>query len=137
MTRNVCWFALILSATVFAQSDNPKPSSPATSAGGGGGGTYTWYTPSDSGPCRLAPAFSADVVYEMEQRFVDGNRIHKVSTGKIYRDSAGRIRRDQPCLSPAGGECSQTTIVGPDEAIFLDSGSRTAHIRRIQVLQSR
>lgn len=128
MTRCICLVALILPATLLARSDTPTPSSAAVS---GGGGSYTWYEPSELGPCRLTPAFSADVVHETEQRFADGNRIYKVATGKIYRDSAGRRRSEVPCFSPAPDDCRQITIMGPERFIFLDSVSKTAHVQRL------
>src|SRR4051794_8380563 len=39
--------------------------------------------------------YSADVVTESTQTLPDGNRIHRSTTVKVYRDSDGRTRREQ------------------------------------------
>src|SRR5215469_10274239 len=38
--------------------------------------------------------FSAEAVTETEQTLADGNRIHRKTESKMYRDSAGRTRRE-------------------------------------------
>ena len=43
---------------------------------------------------RNAP-YSATTVTETTQVLADGNRIHHPSTGKIFRDSEGRVRNEQ------------------------------------------
>jgi len=56
--------------------------------------------PIESGPGILragvknAP-FSADVITESSHTLADGNRIRQTVTSKVYRDSEGRIRREQ------------------------------------------
>jgi hypothetical protein len=39
--------------------------------------------------------YSATTITETTQTLADGNRIHHTETGKIYRDSEGRLRREQ------------------------------------------
>src|ERR1700750_2781146 len=39
--------------------------------------------------------YSADLVIENTQALADGNRIARKTTGKVYRDTQGRTRRDQ------------------------------------------
>ena len=57
-----------------------------------------------------AVPYSADDVVETTQLLSDGNRIVRKATGRIYRDSEGRTRRERPVLrSPA-------TSVTPDDA---------------------
>jgi len=53
--------------------------------------------------------YSAEVETTAVQTLADGNRIVKRTTGRVYRDAAGRVRReeDQPSRSPS------VTIVDP------------------------
>src|SRR6185369_15910848 len=46
--------------------------------------------------------YSAEVVSESTQTLADGNRIVQKTTGRVYRDSEGRVRReeDRPSGSP-------------------------------------
>src|SRR5439155_25942876 len=39
--------------------------------------------------------YSAEIVTEMNQTLADGNRIARRTTGRVYRDSEGRIRREE------------------------------------------
>ena len=50
--------------------------------------------------------YSADAVTESTQTLADGNRIVNKSTSKIYRDSAGRERREEslPKIGTLGGD---------------------------------
>jgi hypothetical protein len=45
--------------------------------------------------------FSADIINESIQTLSDGNRIVQRSNTRIYRDSDGRVRREEDRLSPA------------------------------------
>ena len=45
--------------------------------------------------------FSADIINESIQTLSDGNRIVQRSNTRIYRDSEGRVRREEDRLSPA------------------------------------
>src|SRR2546423_9278274 len=39
--------------------------------------------------------YSAEIVIETNQTLADGNRIARRTTGRVYRDSEGRIRREE------------------------------------------
>src|SRR5262245_496179 len=78
--------------------------------------------------------YSADAVTETIQTLGDGNRIVRNSSSKIYRDSAGRTRREQAMkvVGPwaVSGEAPiMITINDPVSGVFynLNSSSKTAH----------
>jgi hypothetical protein len=79
--------------------------------------------------------FSAEEVNESVQTLADGNRIVRSSTGKFYRNSAGRVRREMN--GGTGGMLGTTfsfgqgvSIVSPDlgSKYLLDSKLQTARI---------
>ena len=88
--------------------------------------------------------FSADVTTTVTQTLGDGTKIEQRTTGKLYRDSTGRVRREQTVigldrLSPAAQP--QTTItfdsVPGDQAPYsLNPANKTARRggRRVQWL---
>ena len=45
--------------------------------------------------------YSAEILSESIQTLVDGNRIVQHTTGRVYRDSEGRVRREED--RPSGG----------------------------------
>src|SRR6188474_3301952 len=53
--------------------------------------------------------YSAEVVSESIQTLADGNRIVQKTTGRVYRDSEGRVRREED--RPGGGPT--VTITDP------------------------
>src|SRR5579872_4502944 len=59
-------------------------------------------TPLESKTVKGAP-YSAEFVNDFVQTLADGNRIVHHSTGRVYRDSEGRVRReeDRPSGPPA------------------------------------
>jgi len=78
--------------------------------------------------------YSADAVTETIQTLGDGNRIVRNSSSKIYRDSAGRTRREQAMkvVGPwtVSGEAPvMITINDPVSGVYynLNSSSKTAH----------
>jgi hypothetical protein len=78
--------------------------------------------------------YSADAVTETIQTLGDGNRIVRNSSSKIYRDSAGRTRREQAMkvLGPwavSGEAPTMITINDPVSGVYynLNSSSKTAH----------
>jgi hypothetical protein len=82
--------------------------------------------------------YSADVVTETVQTLGDGNRIVRNSSSKIYRDSAGRTRREQSLKAIGPWAVSGETPVmisisdpASDPASVvnysLDSNTKTAH----------
>lgn len=79
--------------------------------------------------------FSADAVNESVQVLVDGNRIVRSSTNKLYRNSEGRFRRE--ISGSSGGSLSTFYSIGPGITILdpveghrylLDSHLKTARI---------
>ena len=56
--------------------------------------------------------FSAQSVTETTQVLADGNRIHRQSTSAIYRDSEGRVRREQSLegMLPFGPGAKQSIV---------------------------
>src|SRR5262245_11716685 len=78
--------------------------------------------------------YSADAVTETIQTLGDGNRIVRGSSSKIYRDSAGRTRRElaMKVVGPwaVSGEAPlMITINDPVSGVYynLNSSSKTAH----------
>ena len=88
--------------------------------------------------------FSADVTTTVTQTLGDGTKIEQRTTGKLYRDSTGRVRREQTVigldrLNPAAEP--QTTITfdsvpGDPAPYSLNPGNKTARRggRRVQWL---
>jgi len=68
--------------------------------------------------------YSAEFVVESNQTLADGNRIAQRSTGRVYRDSEGRTRREED--RPNGS--ASISIVDPvaGVAYSLDSDARVA-----------
>src|SRR5437762_2377335 len=68
--------------------------------------------------------YSAEVQSESVQTLADGNRIVQRSTGHVYRDSQGRVRREEE--RPSGPP--SISIFDPTRGVtvILDQGSRTA-----------
>jgi hypothetical protein len=78
--------------------------------------------------------YSADAVTETIQTLGDGNRIVQNSSSKVYRDSAGRTRREQALkvVGPwavSGESPVMITINDPVSGVHynLNSSSKTAH----------
>jgi hypothetical protein len=83
--------------------------------------------------------YSADAVTTVTQILGDGTKIERSVTAKVYRDGAGRIRREQTVLglaslAPARDGQRTITISDPVEgmAITLDEQARTARRTRIR-----
>ena len=77
--------------------------------------------------------YSAEAVTETTQTLADGNRIVRKNTAQVYRDSEGRMRREQTtrssARSPPQGEPPQTVFINDPVAgtsYILDPRSRTA-----------
>ncbi len=86
----------------------------------------------DGKPVKGAP-YSAQAVTEFVQTLADGNRITRKNTANVYRDSAGRTRRDQTLgiIGPFGvaGDPPQTIIINDPltgVSYTLDPRTRTA-----------
>lgn len=68
--------------------------------------------------------YSAEIVSESTQALADGNRIVQRTTGRVYRDSEGRIRREEDRAS--GGPTISITDVVAGTTFTLDPSTRTA-----------
>ena len=79
--------------------------------------------------------FSADVVKESTRILADGSRVHRESTGKMFRDSAGRLRSEPEAESMVPGAQPRQfiTIFDPVQqvAITLDPANKIATISHI------
>lgn len=71
--------------------------------------------PGRPGPVVKGAPYSADVSTETTQSLTDGNRIHQVTTEKVYRDSEGRVRRETS-LTALG----LTTPANTPQLAFID-----------------
>jgi hypothetical protein len=74
--------------------------------------------------------FSADVTTETDRILADGNRVHRETQGKMFRDSEGRTRTEEEFPLPATGEKLQRiTIQDPAQQMFviLDPKNKIAH----------
>jgi hypothetical protein len=139
----ICGLALCAwttsSATVRAQARGAGSGTSGVQGGRTGG--PTWATritsvPDDpfQGPVVTNAPFSADGVTTVTQVLSDGTRIEENTTAKFYRDSAGRLRREQTILGLAAlnpsGEPRVTITIDPDPgdttAYTLDPITRTA-----------
>ena len=69
--------------------------------------------------------YSAEIVTESTQQLPDGNRIVRKSTGRVYRDSQGRTRREDD-IEP--GRIAGISIIDPvaQFAYSLDASTKTA-----------
>lgn len=77
---------LVLAAGLGAQ--NPPPDRP-------GGARFLGAQAGAPGRVVRNAPYSADVVTEITQTLMDGNRIHQVSGSRVYRDGEGRTRTEQ------------------------------------------
>lgn len=66
--------------------------------------------------------FSAETVIESTRRLYDGSTIVKQTKGAIYRDTAGRTRREQP-LESIGGFSVVAENGSPQKLIFINDFS--------------
>jgi hypothetical protein len=74
--------------------------------------------------------YSADVVNQSVQTLSDGNRIVRSTTSHVYRDSEGRVRREEDRLSGSPGVTITDPVAG--SSWMLDVDSHTA--RQIPML---
>jgi len=70
--------------------------------------------------------FSAETVIENTRRLYDGSTIVKQTKGAIYRDGAGRTRREQP-LESIGGFSVVGENGSPQKLIFINDFSAKIH----------
>jgi hypothetical protein len=72
----------------------------------------------------MGAPYSADVISESVQTLADGNRIVQRSTTRVYRDSDGRIRREED--RPSGEPAISITDPVARVSFSLDSENRVA-----------
>ncbi len=85
--------------------------------------------------------FSAEILIEETRRLFDGSTVTKQNRGAIYRDAAGRTRREQPLemvagVQVVGGDNKPQMMVfindfGSQSHIFLDNNNKIARKSRI------
>ena len=86
-------------------------------------GTAGFRVPIEGKVIKGAP-FSADIVSESVQTLSDGNRIVQRSTTRFYRDSAGRVRREEDRGSGSPAISISDPVAGTSYS--LDADNRTA-----------
>lgn len=70
--------------------------------------------------CIKNQPYSADTITIMDRTLADGNRIHRETHGKVYRDSEGRTRTETELALPAGAEpFTHVLINDPVERISI------------------
>jgi hypothetical protein len=131
------WIKSALAAMVFvAMAAAQRPMGPGgPPAGGRQGGVAHWIGAEMAPPggvVRGAP-YSAQAVTEVNQTLGDGNKIHRVTTGAVYRDGQGRTRNESVPggagpLGPAGALTQWITITDPVAGFtyVLDPAQKTA-----------
>ena len=129
--------ALVMSATVTAQAQKPQPAERApkvqsaqSQQGARGGaprdfnrlGLDFFYTAPLEGKVVKGAPYSAEMETESVQTLGDGNRIVSRSTGRVYRDAEGRVRREE------NGSKETITITDPvaNKSFTLDPATRSA-----------
>lgn len=101
--------------------------------GGGAGGQEAGTDPM-TGPLVTNAPYSADAATTVTQVLGDGTRIEQRVTARFYRDSAGRVRREQTVIGLTAEPQTTVTITpepGTGVAYALDANARTA--RRVGV----
>jgi hypothetical protein len=87
-----------------------------------------------TGPVVTNAPYTADAVTTVTQVLGDGTRIEQRVTARFYRDSAGRVRREQTVIGLTAEPQTTVTITpepGTGTAYALDANARTA--RRVGV----
>jgi len=99
MNRLMFGIAAAVLATVAARAQEPKIAAGFVRA------------PLESRTLKGAP-YSAEFVNDFVQTLPDGNRIVRRSTGRVYRDSEGRVRREEDRASGQPGISITDPIAG-------------------------
>jgi hypothetical protein len=86
----------------------------------------------EAGPIVPGAPYSGEATTTVTQTLADGTRIERTTTTRVYRDTDGRIRREQTLQGlgalNASGETTIITIVDPVAGVsyVLDPGTRRA-----------
>src|SRR5215831_13261598 len=65
--------------------------------------------------------YSAEVINQSIQTLADGNRIVRTTTSRVYRDSEGRVRREEDRLSGSPGVTITDPVAGNSWILDVDS----------------
>jgi hypothetical protein len=133
MMRRQVWITAAVAAVVIAGGAPPAVGQPPPGAGQAPPTTVQQRREIEVRPARLpvearivrgAPYF-AELVIESVQQLPDGNRIVNRTTGRVYRDSEGRTRREE---DRAPGQVGSIAISDPvaGTSFSLDPASKTA-----------
>jgi len=117
----ISWLCCILIIIGGAFAQNPGP---APRRGFGGGMRVLGAAAGRPGPVVAGAPYSADAVTETTQTLPDGNKIHRVTTTHIYRDSQGRTRREE-ALDTLGGAADGSNT--PTVAFINDPVAGVSH----------
>jgi hypothetical protein len=118
MKRRIVWFASVFAVAAVAGAQPPAPGGPPPGGprGWAAGGNTLDFIAGDTPfglPVQGAP-YSGEGVTTVTQTLADGTRIERTVRAKFYRDSEGRMRREQTILGlGALGESTAVTIVDP------------------------
>ena len=99
---------------------------------------WRFTTPLPVRPLAVTPTlglpFSADGLITTTHRLADGTRIEQRTNAKLFRDSAGRVRREQSIVGLTQAALPVVTITDPTAAVSytLDSRTRTAYRAPLQ-----
>jgi len=69
--------------------------------------------------------YSADVSNETTRKLADGNTIHQISSGRVYRDSEGRTR-EEPSLQALGSAAASGSL--PQLAFIYDPVASVSYV---------
>jgi hypothetical protein len=82
---------------------------------------------------RNAP-FSALVVTQFDREVPSGNRIHRETRGKLFRDAQGRVRTETQTPAASRGDSSQRVAIQDPvlrQVIHLDAKTKTANVHHL------
>src|SRR6266545_3624824 len=91
-----------------------------------------------NGPIVRGVPYSGEGLTTVTQTLADGTRIERTTRAKLYRDSEGRIRREQTILGlGALGESQSVTIVDPVARVTYVLNAATHEGRRSPIPEQR
>jgi hypothetical protein len=95
LMAGVLTFGVALTGAELAAQERVAPAPVQGGRGGGRGGSVAMTrVPMEAKIVKDAP-YSAELLIESIQTLPDGNRIVRKTTGRVYRDSQGRTRREE------------------------------------------